>query len=175
MLFLVRHAMPIADPTTDPSTWTLSSEGLAAARRLAKAIPAHAWLVSSDEPKAWQTLDPEGIRDVRRDHRLREVRRVEAFSDEFRQLRRSYVKGSAHDGWERHTEVAQRFGAAVSDAAGHPSSGDMVIASHGMAMTVWLSRVVSLPEPGTFWAELQFPDLLAVDLQARTVQRRDWR
>jgi broad specificity phosphatase PhoE len=173
MLLLVRHAMPAVDPAADPSAWPLSSQGLAASRLLARVLPASALLVASDEPKAWQTLDPDGSRPVKRDSRLAEVRRREAFSDDFREARRSYVSGSQIAGWEPRAEVARRFGDAVRDAAAQGAGRDVVIASHGMAMTVWLSRAVLLADPGEFWEEMQrrFPDLLAVDLRARTVQR----
>jgi hypothetical protein len=48
------------------------------------------------------------------------------------------------------------------------------MASHGMAMTVWLCDVVLLEDPGGFWEELPFPDLLSVDLGRRAVRRLDW-
>lgn len=173
MLLLVRHAMPDVDPATDPSTWPLSAEGMSASRLLARLIPADALLVASDEPKAWQTLDPDGSGDVRRDRRLGEIHRTEAFSDDFRLARRRYVSGSPVAGWEQHADVARRFDAAVRDATAQAAGRDLVIASHGMAMTVWLSHAVSLADPGEFWQDMQqrFPDLLAVDLRARGVRR----
>jgi broad specificity phosphatase PhoE len=174
MLYLVRHAMPIIEPAVDPSAWVLSQDGAAAARRLACALPGSALLVSSPEPKAWQTLDPDGTREVQRDGRLGEVRRAEAFGDEFRQVRWSYVSGSDRAGWEDRAEVARRFSAAVTQAAGCTRGRDLVIASHGMAMTVWLSHVVFLADPGGFWQDLRFPDLLTVDQGQRAVQRVDW-
>ncbi len=144
MLLLVRHAMPAIDPAADPSAWALGGRGLAASRRLARWIPPGALLIASEEPKAWQTLDPDGSVDVRRDFRLGEVRRIEAFSDDFRVNRRRYVSGSLIAGWEQHAEVARRFAGAVRDAAGR----DVVVASHGMAITVWLSHAVGLADPG---------------------------
>ena len=173
MLLLVRHAMPLIDPAADPAAWPLSAAGVTAARALAGVIPAGALLVASDEPKAGQTLDPDGSRPVRRDRRLGEVRRSEAFSDDFRLARRSYVSGSEITGWEPREQVALRFGAAVRDAAAHARalSRDAVICSHGLAMTVWLSEAVFLGDPGEFWAQLRFPDLLAVDLAARSMRR----
>jgi hypothetical protein len=46
-----------------------------------------------------------------------------------------------------------------------------VVASHGMAMTVWLTAAIGLEDPIGFWSELRFPDALAVDLAAGTVRR----
>jgi hypothetical protein len=40
-----------------------------------------------------------------------------------------------------------------------------------MAMTVWLTARIELPDPGAFWADLQFPDAHSVDLAAGTITR----
>jgi broad specificity phosphatase PhoE len=191
MLILVRHAMPAVDPDADPSAWPLGSAGRTAARQLAGRLPRGALLVASDEPKAWQTLDPDGRRDVRRDPRLGEVRRNEAFSDDFMNARRSYLSGSQIPGWEQHAAVARRFGEAVTEAIAQaaetsaaPGQGsavrgqasaaaggrDVVIASHGMAMTIWLSRAIGLTDSAEFWLRLRYPDLLAVDLAGGAVR-----
>jgi broad specificity phosphatase PhoE len=163
-LYLVRHAMPAVDPTADPSTWPLSDQGRAAARDLAQLLPADALLLASDEPKAWQTLALSGERGVTRDRRLGEVRRPERFSDDFRVGRRRYVSGEALPGWEPQRAVADRFAAAVADAVRTAGPRDVVLASHGMAMTIWLTGTVGLPDPAAFWAGLRFPDLFRVDL-----------
>ncbi len=148
---------PRWNPAADPATWPLSGQGRAAARQIGGRLPAGALLTASDEPKAWQTLDPDGDRAVRLDRRLGEVRRTEEFTDGFRRLRRSYVCGAALDGWEPQDQVARRFAAAVSAALELAGARDVVLAGHGMAMTVWLVRAVSLRDPGTFWAELRSP------------------
>jgi hypothetical protein len=44
------------------------------------------------------------------------------------------------------------------------------IASHGMAMTLWLSASLTLADPGQFWAELRFPDVLDVEPGASVVR-----
>jgi broad specificity phosphatase PhoE len=170
-LYLVRHAMPQVDPATDPATWPLGADGRAAARLLRRKLPPGAFLVASDEPKAWETVAPAGERSVLRDARLGEVRRTEEFSDDFRRLRRSYVSGAAIKGWEPQSEVARRFTAAVDAVTVLAGGRDVVAASHGMAMTVWLAETLSLTDPGSFWADLRFPDVLLVDLQAGTVTR----
>jgi broad specificity phosphatase PhoE len=172
-LYLVRHAMPQVDPATDPATWPLGRDGRAAARRLGRRLPSGAFLVASDEPKAWQTLDPGRERGVLRDARLREVRRTEEFTDDFRRVRRSYVSGADIAGWEPRLEVARRFADAVRAATDRGDGRDVVVASHGMAMTVWLTATLPLADPGSFWADLRFPDVLAVDLRAGTVTRPD--
>jgi broad specificity phosphatase PhoE len=170
-VYLVRHAMPAVDPAADPATWPLSDQGRAAARDLAPILPADALLQASDEPKAWQTLAPGGERGVARDRRLGEVRRPEKFSDDFRILRRRYVSGEALPGWEPHRAVADRFAAAVADAVRTAGPRDVVLASPGKALTVWLAGTVGLADPAAFWAGLRFPDLLRVDLAAGEVTR----
>lgn len=157
--------MPLIDPAIAPEHWQLSDSGRVAATGLASLLPANAILVSSAEPKAVQTLSPAGL--VTPDPRFNEVKRVEAFSDSFRVARQSYVEGADHPDWERRAEVAQRFGAGIAAYDGRP----LVIASHGMAMTLWLTARLGLPDPGAFWAALRFPDAHLIDLGSGKVTR----
>jgi broad specificity phosphatase PhoE len=170
-LYLVRHAMPAVDPATDPATWELGADGRTAARLLGVALPAGAVRLASDEPKAWQTLAPDGERGVIRDSRFGEVRRSEAFSDDFRRVRRQYVGGARIDNWEPREQVVARFAAAVAEARQLAGDRDLVIATHGMAMTLWLASELGLPDPVQFWDDLRFPDLLKIGLRACTVTR----
>src|SRR5262245_8060358 len=143
--------MPAYDQAVPAHLWPLSDAGRAEAARLCASLPAAALLVASDEAKAWQTLAPAGA--VLRDFRLAEVARTgEPWDGPFRRMRRQYVCGTDHDGWEPRASVVSRFEAAVEDhlvrAAGRP----LVMASHGMAMTVWLTAQRVLSDPGEFWA-----------------------
>jgi broad specificity phosphatase PhoE len=168
-LILVRHAMPAYEREIPPHEWPLSPEGVQAARRLVRHLPTGAFLAASDEPKAWQTLEPAG--EVVRDARFGEVHRDwEPWGGPFRELRQAYVDGADHDGWESRVDVADRFDAAVADHLVRAAGRALVVASHGMAMTVWLTARVGLPAPGTFWASLHFPHAVAVDLAAGTVE-----
>lgn len=165
MLYIVRHAMPVADPNQDPATWPLSEEGRGAAHALANRLPDDALLVASDEPKAWHTLAPTGdATAVIKDVRLREVRRLdEAFSDDFHVARRSYVNGVDHPGWEDRRAVAARMQSAVHDYQVAAGDRPLVIAGHGMSMTVWITSAAGLRDPGDFWAALRLPDLLVLE------------
>lgn len=169
MLLLVRHAMPAYGPAVPPHEWTLSAEGWQAARRLIARLPSGARLVSSGEVKAWQTLGGDGA--VTRDRRFDEVTRVEPWEGDYRELRRAYVDGADHPGWEPRAEVAERFDAGITEqlalAGGHP----LVVATHGMAMTVWMTARLGLDGSGDFWADLRFPDAHRVDLVAGAVER----
>jgi broad specificity phosphatase PhoE len=169
MLILVRHAMPAFRPHTPAHEWLLGDDGHAAARALADAIPVDAHLVASAEPTAWQTLEPSG--QVVRDPRFNEIRRTEPWGGDYRRLRRAYVEGAGHSDWEPRARVVERFDSAVCEhcdvAAGRP----LVVATHGMAMTVWLTARIGLPDPGRFWDGLRFPDAHRVDLTAGAITR----
>jgi 2,3-bisphosphoglycerate-dependent phosphoglycerate mutase len=165
---LVRHAMPVFTHDQAPDQWELNPEGHFAAVALAPELPAGAYLVASEERKAWQTLAPAG--EPRRDPRFGEVIRVgEPWEGNFRELRRSYVDGVDHAGWEPRAQVAARFDAAIEEHLALAEALPLVVASHGMAMTVWLTARAGLTHPGEFWAALRFPELLRVDLSAKTV------
>lgn len=169
MLILVRHATPASEPQTPPHQWPLSQDGQAAARLLAGSLPPDSFLVASTERKAWQTLEPAG--QVVRDPRFGEVRRTEPWEGEYRRLRRQYVDGADHPDWEPRSQVAERFGDAVGECLAIAQDRPLIVASHGMAMTVWLTARIGLPDPGAFWADLRFPDALRVDLASGTVSR----
>lgn len=100
-----------------------------------------------------------------RDPRFNEVGRGgEPWGGNFLELRREYVDGHAHPGWEPHDLAAERFDAGVADfqrlAAGRP----VAIATHGMILTAWLvSRgVMAAGGAGDFWSSLRFPDCIEV-------------
>jgi broad specificity phosphatase PhoE len=161
VLILVRHAVPAYDESTPAEHWPLSDEGAAEARALP--MPPGAYLVASDEVKAWQTLQPFGT--VTRDPRFGEVRRdTEPWDGPYRTLRRAYVDGADHDGWEPRAEVVERFDRAVRDHTVRAGARHLVVASHGMAMTVWLTAKVGIPAPAQFWESLRFPDRIFVNL-----------
>ena len=153
--------MPDSRQYVPPQLWVLSEEGRSAAARLR--FPADAYLVASDEPKAWQTLEPAGP--VVRDERFGEVRRDdEPWEGGYRELRRAYVGGADHSGWEPRERVVARFDRAVAVHLVRAAGRTLVIGTHGMAMTAWLAARVGPLDPGEFWAGLRFPDVLAVDL-----------
>jgi broad specificity phosphatase PhoE len=139
-----------------------------AAAALASVLPAGAYLAASTEPKAWQTLTPIG--EPSRDRRFGEVSRLgEPWGGNFRELRRSYVDGADHAGWEPREHVTARFEAAIEEHLARAEQRPLVVASHGMAMTVWLTARVALARPGEFWAALRFPEVLRVDLSENVV------
>jgi broad specificity phosphatase PhoE len=160
--------MPAFTPDQAPDHWELNSEGHFAAAALTSVLPDGAYLAASAEPKAWQTLSPTG--EPRRDPRFGEVTREgEPYGGNFRELRRAYIDGVDHAGWEPRERVAARFDAAIEDHLARAGSRPLVVASHGMAMTVWLTARMGLARPGEFWAALRFPEVLRADLCANVV------
>ena len=156
--------MPMASPESPPGSWHLSAEGRAAASALSGVLPARARLVSSDEPKAWETLG--GSSEVTRDSRFNEIIRLgKPWEGNFRELRRLYLEGAAHPGWEPPADAAERFEAGVSDALHEQDDGPTVIATHGMVMTTWLvSRgAVAQSAAAGFWSDLRFPDCFILE------------
>jgi broad specificity phosphatase PhoE len=169
VLILVRHAMPAHGPDVPARDWLLTPEGEVAARSLCEQLPVGARVVASSEPKAIATVGPAGR--VIEDRRFDEVSRVEAYDDDFRAQRRAYVDGADYTDWEAREDVVGRFAAGVAEHVAAADGRPVVIASHGMAMTLWLTATIGLDDPGAFWAALRFPDAHVVDLAARTVVR----
>jgi broad specificity phosphatase PhoE len=175
-LVLVRHAMPAVLPDVPAECWELDEQGRAASRALAGAVPDSSYYVSSDEPKAFQTVyEMSGGREVVAESDFREVRRPHRWSDDYRDQARAYVAGICPDGWEPRAQVVARFDAALSRHARTAAARQqtLVIGTHGLAPTVWLaSRLPLQPSPGDFWASLEFPDLIDVDLATERAERR---
>lgn len=165
-LVLVRHAMPAADREVAPADWPLSPDGEAAAAELAQHLPRFATLVSSPEAKALQTLGPAArFREdpIVQDARFREVDRPEeSWDDAVRQRRCAYLEGDVPAGWEPHDAVVRRFGAGVDWWSRLSGDRPLVVASHGMAMTLWLAGTGAVPpeQVGEVWQRLRFPDLV---------------
>jgi len=172
-LILVRHAMPAATADVMPEDWPLSAEGAESALRLRASLPSGSYVVSSPERKARETAFGDAST-ARTDGRLGEVRRVgEPWDGDYLQLRRAYVGGRHHPGWEPHEAVEARFQSAVDEHDARADGAPVVVCSHGMAMTRWLVSV-GLLDPGqavSFWEDLRFPDCLVVAEQRQSVQR----
>lgn len=175
-LVLVRHAMPVVEPDVPSDLWELGEQGREASRALAVAAPQSPYYVASDEPKALQTVqEMSGGSKVVSDPGFREVRRPHRWSDDYRMQACAYIEGVCHDEWEPHAKVIARFDAAISRHAriAVARQQTLVVGTHGLAPTIWLaSRLPLQPSPGAFWASLQFPDLIDVDLVARRAGRR---
>jgi len=101
------------------------------------------------------------------DSRFAEVRRpVEPIRHGFRVVRRAWVAGALdarHEGWERPEEAAARFAEGIASLPGDV----LVVATHGMILTAWLSSIGELAvgdAAATFWAALAMPDVVEVEV-----------
>jgi broad specificity phosphatase PhoE len=81
------------------------------------------------------------------------------------------VEGADHADWEPRAEVAKRVDAGITEHLALAGGRPLVVATHGMAMTVWVKTRLGLESAGDFWADLRFPDAHLVDLGAGTVER----
>lgn len=67
--------------------------------------------------------------------------------------------------------MVARFGAGVRHWRARAGTRPLVVASHGVAMTLWLGRDGRLRRTRRFLGRAPFPDVLEVDLGARLVSR----
>jgi broad specificity phosphatase PhoE len=160
-VLLVRHAMPVMEPELPAELWRLGDDGRAAAHELAGALPRAALVVTSDEPKARQTAQAVvgvcgGTLAV--DARVAETRRPHAWDANFPELARQFVAGRQHPGWESQHAVVSRFDAAVREALDASHAAQVVVVTHGQALTLWLCSVGAVQDAHRFWSELAFPD-----------------
>jgi len=172
-LILVRHAMPLATPDVVAEDWPLSGEGAESASRVRESLPSGADVVSSPERKARETAFGD-VSAARTDVRLREVGRVgEPWGGDYLQLRRAYVGGRRHPGWEPHEAVEARFQSAVDEHDARADGAPVVLCTHGMALTRWLvsAGLIDPGEAGSFWEDLRFPDCLFVAEHRHSVER----
>lgn len=151
----------------DSVLWRLDTSGRVSASEVARTLPDHDYYwVSSNQPKAWQTAEAmasvKGGSVVHRDTDFGEVRRPHVFTDNHRQLASSYVGGTVHEGWESHESVRSRFDTAVRRHMTRSGERNLVVTTHGMAMTTWLSTHIDLGDPARFWRGLALPDVIAV-------------
>lgn len=179
-IILIRHAMPQVQPGVSSTLWELGESALEDCVLLAHALqPDLAPVVfTSHQPKVKQTAGVLALRrglDVVEDERLREVEQGICWVDDYRALAASYLErgniGAATD-WEPRELVVERFGTAVAAAvtANQGSEGDILVVTHGLAMSLWLASRATI-DPVPFWRALTFPDAWKLDLEIREVRR----
>jgi broad specificity phosphatase PhoE len=161
-VILVRHAMPAIEPDVPPERWRLGEEGRAAARALADRVPRMTHVVTSDEPKAYETAEALRGWILTIDRRVAEASRPPV-ADGYRDLARLYVAGHEHEGWEPHERVVARFRVAIRLALGYLEP--LVVVDHGLALTLWLRSIGAIADPAEFWSALAFPDAWAIEVR----------
>jgi broad specificity phosphatase PhoE len=149
--------------------WKLDERAREDCVLLAHALPADIAPVaySSGQPKADETAAVIALRRRLRsaiDARFAEVDQDAAgWIDDYRAAAPEYLATGASPGWEAREAVVQRFEAAVADALGDASTGDLVVATHGLALSLWLASRTGI-DIVPFWQELTFPDAWRLDI-----------
>ena len=177
-LYLVRHSAVTVRPERPIAEWHLSPEGRAAVDRLAEE-PYWAsvrGIHTSPEPKAVATAQRIAARHglpIRIERDLHEVERGGWAGDGYRELVQRYFAGEALDGWEARDEALARAGACIDGIAARHEGLDAGIVSHGLALTLYIADRFALDAEAVFamWGRIRFPDVAAVDPQARQIVR----
>ena len=149
--------------------WALSQRGREQAQTLARAPFWHdvRVLLSSDEPKALETAQPAAARHgllLRGLPALREVRRPAGRLDDWEGTVREYLSGRpGPGGWEPYPDAARRAASAFDEILSAYPAGHLAVVSHGTLLTLYLSGLLALPDPFTFWATIPFAGWARLD------------
>lgn len=139
-------------------------------------------LISSDEPKAIETAKPiaeaTGL-DIEVDRGVREHDRTGAKylpSDDWRALVIDSLRRPEELvlGAETTGDAGRRFGQAVSDIASRSDDGDVVIVSHGAAMSAFLAQLTGL-DVVEIWQRFGLPGYLVVKWPEADGIEEEWR
>ena len=169
---LIRHSIPEVDPDRPASDWSLSEEGIrlcgTIARELGRFIPAV--MLSSPETKAVQTAERIGLHlgigfTVREE--LREHRRPSVFlpQSEFHENILGFFASpdSIVYGSESSNDVAKRIEAEVRRSLANYTEGNILMVTHGTAMTSFTSRHTNA-DAYSLWESLDLPSFVAFGL-----------
>ena len=172
IVVLIRHSVPVVDPDRPASEWALSPEGIsrceALASELERFLPAA--IFSSPETKAMETAEQVGLNlgiefSVRGE--LREHRRPATFlpQAEFHEKIRGFF--ASHDdivyGSESSNDVAERIEAEIRRALTEHPDGNILMVTHGTAMTSFTSRYTNA-DAYSLWQSLDLPAYIAFRL-----------
>ena len=169
---LIRHSDPEVDPDRPASEWSLSAVGIeqcgTLASKLERFLPAT--LLSSPETKAVETAERIGSHlgigfSIREN--LREHRRPAVFlpQSEFQENIRGFFAApdSIVYGSESSNDVAKRIEAEVCRALAEHPEGNILMVTHGTAMTSFTSRHINT-DAYSLWQSLDLPAYIAFGL-----------
>ena len=172
IVVLIRHSIPEVAPDRPASEWSLSSDGIERCETLASDLRRFlpATLLSSPETKAMETAQHIGLHfgigfTVREG--LREHRRPSVFlpQPEFQENIRGFF--AAPDrvvyGSESSNDVARRIGAEVRHALADHPDGNILMVTHGTAMTSFTSCHTNA-DAYSLWKSLDLPCFVAFAL-----------
>ena len=172
-LLLVRHAEPRVDGEALAAEWPLTERGRECASALAHTLAARSEITdvwSSPECKALETaaLTVSGVTAAVWNELAEVGRPWNPNADKHNVAACEYLTGRDVDGWEPHARVLHRL-QTIERAL--PTTGCVVVVSHGVLLTTWLAHAVGLEEPARFWRDMMLPDAWAEDLATRVVAR----
>lgn len=174
-VILIRHAMPEVVPGVSSKLWRLGERAKEDCVLLAHALPAGLAPIvySSTEPKAAETATVISLRrglQVEHDAAFAEVDRPTVWDEDYRAAVRDYLVKGERTGWEPAPAVLARFSEGVERALAATGSGDLIVSSRGMALSIYAASVATI-ELVAFWEALTFPDAWRLDVTGRTVTR----
>jgi broad specificity phosphatase PhoE len=168
---LVKHAMPVIDPTLSANEWVLSAEGKAAALRLGDLLEPYEPIVvvSSEEPKAQETarivaerrMLPLQVRADLHEHDRQGVPYLD--ESEFRAAVYDFFCKPSDLVFGRETAEGayERFRGAVARSIAQWGSGNIVIVAHGTVISLLVGRMTGT-DPYPLWQRLGLPSFVVV-------------
>jgi broad specificity phosphatase PhoE len=164
-LVLVKHALPVPDPSVAASEWRLGADGETQAAALAATLEDFEpyFLCTSTETKARQTADiiaSASGATVITDDRLREIHRPVLpwmGADEHQRFNRRLFEqlDSRVVGDESARDACSRFDAAVVAHCGDAGTRDVVVVSHGTVIALFVAHHNRDLDAFTLWRELE--------------------
>ncbi|TBB53114.1 histidine phosphatase family protein [Rhizobium ruizarguesonis] len=171
-IVLVRHSIPSIEVDRPSIDWSLSVAGKAAAIELAKYLSGFrvTEILSSPEKKAHQTAASIADRlalPICLDSDLREHGRSKVGYLARTDFEAGITRLLEHPhqltfGDESADAVFNRMAQAVARARGAQPSGDLMIVTHGTAMSIYAARVLR-GDPLVFWRSLSMPTAVVLN------------
>ena len=172
IVVLIRHSVPEVSPGRPASEWSLSAEGVSLCEGLTSELERFlpAVMFSSPEIKTMETAECIGLHlgieyTVREE--LREHRRPSVFlpQSEFHENIRNFFASpdSIVYGSESSNDVAARIEAEIRHALTDHPEGNILMVTHGTAMTSFTSRRTNA-DAYSLWKLLDLPSFVAFGL-----------
>lgn len=169
-VYIIRHAKVQMNPSSDPTKWILSDEGIKDTRLLALR---ENWnhlklLYHSPEPKAEQTaaIIAEMIGaecKVHPDLRDLEMRTGVLPTEEFQSRVCDYLLGKSDLDFENYEAAQLRIRNAVHTIV-NETDGSVGIVSHGRIITAFFSDLLERRMTPEEWRSITFPDVSVIDI-----------
>ncbi|MHC2218953.1 histidine phosphatase family protein [Rhizobium leguminosarum] len=171
-IVLVRHSIPSIDENTPSVDWSLSASGEVAAIEFAKYLSGFSAkeILSSPEKKAHQTATliadrlelPVRTEPDFREHGRSRVGYIPRIDFEAGIATLLECPHRLRFGDESADAVFSRMDQAVARARTAQPSGDLMIISHGTAISIYAARVLGV-EPLAFWRSLSIPTAVVLN------------